>query len=47
MLDVALEMSGLPEAKLQGKLLDPAALTKGGIGAGGGGRRRLKRNAPA
>ena len=35
-LDVALEMSGLPEKQLR-KLLDPAALTKGGIqGAGGG-----------
>jgi fumarate hydratase class II len=35
-LDVALEMSGLPEAKLR-KLLDPAAMTKGGIREGGGG----------
>ncbi|BCT94008.1 fumarate hydratase class II [Lysobacter helvus] len=35
-LDVALEMSGLPEAKLR-KLLDPEALTKGGIREGGGG----------
>ncbi|HEY0662642.1 MAG TPA: class II fumarate hydratase [Lysobacter sp.] len=37
-LDVALEMSGLPEKQLR-QLLDPAALTKGGIhgGAGGGG----------
>jgi fumarate hydratase class II len=34
--DVALEMSGLPAAKLKA-LLDPAALTKGGIGAGGAG----------
>jgi fumarate hydratase class II len=34
--DVALEMSGLPAAKLKA-LLDPAALTKGGIRAGGGG----------
>jgi fumarate hydratase class II len=35
---VALEMSGLPEKELR-KLLDPAALTKGGIqgSAGGGG----------
>ena len=37
-LEVALEDSGLPEAELR-KLLDPAALTEGGIhaGAGGGG----------
>ena len=37
-LDVALEDSGLPEKDLR-RLLDPAALTKGGIkgGAGGGG----------
>ncbi|HVQ33603.1 MAG TPA: lyase family protein, partial [Lysobacter sp.] len=34
--DVALEMSGLPEKRLRA-LLDPAALTKGGIRAGGGG----------
>jgi fumarate hydratase class II len=34
--DVALEMSGLPAAKLK-QLLDPASLTKGGIRAGGGG----------
>ncbi|MGO4550019.1 class II fumarate hydratase [Lysobacter sp. 2RAF19] len=34
--DVALEMSGLPAAKLKA-LLDPAALTRGGIGAGGAG----------
>ena len=36
-LDVAREKSGLPEAKLR-RLLDPAALTRGGVrGAGGGG----------
>ena len=36
-LDVALEMSGLPEKELR-RLLDPAALTRGGIrGAGTGG----------
>ncbi|MCC7097863.1 MAG: class II fumarate hydratase [Thermomonas sp.] len=35
-LDVALEDSGLTEKQLR-KLLDPAALTKGGIGHGGGG----------
>ena len=37
-LDVALEMSGLPETELR-KLLDPAALTRGGIrgGSAGGG----------
>src|SRR5688572_15328242 len=35
-LDVALEMSGLPEKRLRA-LLDPTALTKGGIRAGGGG----------
>jgi len=37
-LEVAREMSGLPEKELR-KLLDPAALTRGGIrdGAGGGG----------
>ena len=37
-LDVALEDSGLPEKQLR-RLLDPAALTRGGIrdGAGGGG----------
>jgi fumarate hydratase class II len=35
-LDVALEMSGLPEKELR-KLLDPAALTKGGILGGAGG----------
>jgi len=34
-LDVAREMSGLPEKELR-RLLDPAALTRGGIGAGGG-----------
>ena len=34
--DVALEMSGLPAAKLKA-LLDPTALTRGGIGAGGAG----------
>ena len=33
--DVALEMSGLPEKRLRA-LLDPAALTKGGIRGGGG-----------
>jgi fumarate hydratase, class II len=33
-LDVALEMSGLPEKQLRA-LLDPTALTKGGIRAGG------------
>ena len=33
--DVALEMSGLPAAKLK-QLLDPAALTRGGIRAGDG-----------
>jgi fumarate hydratase class II len=35
-LDVALEDSGLSEAELR-KLLDPAALTAGGIHAGSGG----------
>lgn len=35
-LDVAREDSGLPEAELR-QLLDPAALTEGGIHAGGGG----------
>ncbi|MCQ4163715.1 class II fumarate hydratase [Tahibacter harae] len=35
-LDVAREKSGLPEAELR-KLLDPVALTRGGIGAGGSG----------
>ncbi|MFL6591525.1 MAG: class II fumarate hydratase [Luteimonas sp.] len=35
-LDVAREMSGLPESELR-RLLDPAALTRGGIGAGGAG----------
>ena len=35
-LDVALEDSGLPEADLR-RLLDPAALTEGGIHGGGGG----------
>ncbi len=35
-LDVALEDSGLPADELK-KLLDPAALTQGGIHAGGGG----------
>jgi fumarate hydratase class II len=34
--DVALEMSGLPEAELR-RLLDPAALTRGGLHGGGGG----------
>jgi len=33
-LDVAREMSGLPEKQLR-RLLDPAALTRGGIGGGG------------
>jgi fumarate hydratase class II len=35
-LEVAVEMTGLPEKQLR-KLLDPAALTKGGIVEGGGG----------
>jgi fumarate hydratase class II len=35
-LDVAREMSGLPETELR-RLLDPAALTRGGLGKGGGG----------
>ncbi|HEX7111362.1 MAG TPA: lyase family protein, partial [Mizugakiibacter sp.] len=35
-LDVALETTGLPRKELQ-KLLDPAALTKGGIHGGGSG----------
>ena len=37
-LDVAIEMTGLPEARLR-ELLDPLALTQGGIrgGVGGGG----------
>jgi fumarate hydratase class II len=35
-LDIAREDSGLPEAELK-RLLDPAALTEGGIQAGGGG----------
>jgi fumarate hydratase class II len=35
-LDVAKEMTKLSEKQLR-KLLDPAALTKGGIGSGGGG----------
>ncbi|KAG1530702.1 hypothetical protein G6F50_017138 [Rhizopus delemar] len=35
-LDVALEDSGLDEAELR-RLLDPTALTAGGIQAGGGG----------
>ncbi len=35
-LDVAREDSGLPEAELK-RLLDPGALTRGGIQAGGGG----------
>jgi len=35
-LEVALEDSGLPEAELR-RLLDPRALTEGGIHAGGGG----------
>jgi fumarate hydratase class II len=34
--DVALEMSGLPEQELR-RLLDPAALTRGGLHGGGGG----------
>jgi len=34
--DVALEMSGLSEAELR-RLLDPAALTRGGLHGGGGG----------
>jgi fumarate hydratase, class II len=33
--DVALEMSGLTEAELR-RLLDPAALTRGGLQGGGG-----------
>jgi fumarate hydratase class II len=33
--DVALEMSGLSEAELR-RLLDPAALTSGGMQGGGG-----------
>jgi fumarate hydratase class II len=33
--DVALEMSGLPEGELR-RLLDPAALTRGGLHGGGG-----------
>jgi len=35
-LDVAVEMSGLSEKQLR-RLLDPAALTRGGIQGGGGG----------
>lgn len=35
-LDVAIEMTGLPEARLR-ELLDPLALTRGGIHGGGGG----------
>jgi fumarate hydratase class II len=35
-MDVALETTGLSKAELA-KLLDPAALTKGGIHGGGGG----------
>ena len=35
-LEVAVEMSGLPEKRLR-RLLDPAALTRGGIQGGGGG----------
>ena len=35
-IEVAEEMSGLPRAELE-RLLDPAALTAGGIVAGGGG----------
>jgi len=35
-LEVALEMSGLPEKQLR-KLLDPAALTRGGVAGPGGG----------
>jgi fumarate hydratase class II len=35
-LDVALETTGLSKTELQ-KLLDPMALTKGGIHGGGGG----------
>jgi len=34
--DVALEMSGLQEDELR-RLLDPAALTRGGLHGGGGG----------
>jgi fumarate hydratase class II len=34
--DVALEMSGLSKAELE-RLLDPAALTQGGLHGGGGG----------
>jgi fumarate hydratase class II len=37
-LDVALEMSGLPEAELR-RLLDPAALTEGGLNERGRGNR--------
>jgi fumarate hydratase class II len=36
-LEVAIELSGLPEQQLR-KLLDPAALTRGGIGGPAGGR---------
>jgi fumarate hydratase class II len=35
-LEVAVEVTGLPEGKLR-KLLDPEALTRGGIGSGSGG----------
>ena len=35
-LDVAVEMTGLPEKRLR-KLLDPASLTRGGVTTGGGG----------
>ena len=35
-LEVAVEMTGLPEKQLR-KLLDPATLTRGGVSAGGGG----------
>ena len=34
-LEVAVEMTKLPEKQLR-RLLDPAALTRGGIGSGGG-----------
>jgi fumarate hydratase, class II len=34
-LDVAIEMSGLPEAELR-RLLDPLTLTRGGVAGGGG-----------
>ncbi|HEX3897501.1 MAG TPA: aspartate ammonia-lyase, partial [Rudaea sp.] len=35
-LDVAMETTGLPKAKLK-ELLDPAALTKGGVHGGSAG----------